>query len=423
MSRSLTPLQAISLGLVGLGAMVLLVMGFYHLGDRAGWAVQHYHLHVAFTDVKGLETGARVRLQGLDIGEVEALEPPIQPGQPVRVKLRIRERFQSLIPQDSRVLLASENVLGGKVLLLKSGSSSSMASEGDTLGAELAPDALENLGLASAKLNRVLEDVEKLTSDLRHGEEKGHSITQEMHQSVRKLNRVLESAERTLTQIEGGHGTLGKLIYDEKVHDELTRTMIQAAAMLQEFRDGQGTLGKLLKTNEAYGEALTSLQNFQRTMNSIKQGADAVKALPIVRGYVQEPMKALMRPECRRERRWLAEQDLFEPGQAVLTVKGRAFLDEAGAWLKENRDPKSEIVVASFTANDGGEEYVTTLTQKQSQVVSDYLRNRHSVHDYGNWFRGRPVRPVGCGKGPSPVPESEVMPAGRVEILLFVPQE
>ena len=156
---------------------------------------------------------------------------------------------------------------------------------------------------------------------------------------------------------------------------------------------------------------------------SVKQNADAIKALPVVRSYVVDPHKELVRPDHTRHRKWLDGKDLFEANRAVLTDRGKALLDEAAEWVNEHKEEGSEFVVAAFAPDGGNPEFTHTLTQKQSEVVAEYLRGQHKVHRTGWWWwSNRNVRAVGCGSAPSPVPETETLPAARVELIVFVPQ-
>jgi hypothetical protein len=57
-------------------------------------------------------------------------------------------------------------------------------------------------------------------------------------------------------------------------------------------------------------------------------------------------------------------------------------------------------------------------------VVRDYLKSQHQVHRTGWWWWStRPIRAIGCGNTPSPIPESETLPVARVELMVFVPQK
>ena len=145
------------------------------------------------------------------------------------------------------------------------------------------------------------------------------SVTHDLVNATKKLNVVLTKADAALDGIDKGEGTLGKLVKNEKLYDELTETLLQVKTAIHEVRSGEGTLGKLVKTNEAYSEAMASLKDVRTMVNSVKQNADAIKALPVVRNYIVDPNKELVRPDCKRSLKWYAEKDLFEPGKAVLT--------------------------------------------------------------------------------------------------------
>ena len=159
-------------------------------------------------------------------------------------------------------------------------------------------------------------------------------------------------------------------------------------------------------------------------VSSVKQNADAIKALPVVRSYVVDPHKVLIRPDCARKRQWFAEASLFEPGKAVLTGAGKVRLDEAGLWLKEQKDPGAELVVAAFASSRHHPDFAQTRTQKQAEAVVAYLKANHKVHRTGFWWWStRSIQALGVGVNPPPAPESDNLPPARVELLVFVPQK
>ncbi len=184
----------------------------------------------------------------------------------------------------------------------------------------------------------------------------------------------------------------------------------------------EGSLGKLAKNDEAYQELLKAVRQAQGALQSVKQNADAMKEMPLVRNYVKDPVKELIRPECERHRRWFNESDLFEPGRAILTDQGRQHLDELVPWLEGLKHKGSEVVVAAFATPDTEPDWAKGLTQKQSESVVAYLTNHHRVQKMG-WFSKRKVSPVGCGAWPSPVPETPPLPAPRLEVVVFVPPQ
>jgi phospholipid/cholesterol/gamma-HCH transport system substrate-binding protein len=202
---------------------------------------------------------------------------------------------------------------------------------------------------------------------------------------------------------------------------DLTDLLAKMDHSLQKISAGQGSLGKLLKEDEAYQELLHLVRQSRGTLASLKQDADAIKSMPIVRGYVHDPIKTLIRPDCECNRQWFPEASFFESGRATLHAEGKSRLDELAPWLQGQRIKGSEIVVACYADPAMEPELASNITQKQSETICHYLTATHAVHKLG-WFARRKVTPLGCGALPSPRPEDHSLPSPRIEILVFIPQ-
>jgi phospholipid/cholesterol/gamma-HCH transport system substrate-binding protein len=181
------------------------------------------------------------------------------------------------------------------------------------------------------------------------------------------------------------------------------------------------SIGKLMADPAAYQELVTMLRQGRGTLVSLQQDAEAIKSLPIVRGYVSDPLRELVRPECRSERRTYAETDLFEPGTAILTADGRQRLDWLATRLTAIRDSNSEIVVAAFAARTGVPQVGMTTAQRQSEAVCNYLINHHSVHKIG-WFSRRKVTPIGCASDDLAMDAGNSLPCPCLDIIVHIPQ-
>jgi len=413
-------LQATLLGVLVLAALALGGSALMLLNERAGWGNGSFHVVAGFHDINGVEPGTRVRLQGIDAGEIEAILPPDQPGDKVKLQLRINGKYRHLVRADAKVQIASDNLFAGKVVRILPGSPNSpLLEDHGELRADVQPDVLEGIAQAATKLNALLTEVDGAMQAFRKD---GGSVTADLASATKRLNTVLTKADATLDSIEKGEGTLGKLVKDEKLYDELTTTLLQVKMAMYDVRSGEGTLGKLVKSNEAYAEAVSSLQDVRRMVKSVQQNSDAIKALPVVRSYVVDYNKELIRPDRTRNVKAYSVSDLFEPGTAVLTARGKTMLTGGAAWLNEQKYEGSEVLVAAFADPSAKPEFANTVSQKQSEVVLEYLRSQHQVHRTGWWWWStRNARALSCGTTPSPVPGSEKLPAARIELIVFTP--
>jgi phospholipid/cholesterol/gamma-HCH transport system substrate-binding protein len=203
---------------------------------------------------------------------------------------------------------------------------------------------------------------------------------------------------------------------------ELTDVLGEVGQTLKGIQGGQGTLGKLARDEQAYDALVGLLRQSSVTMQSIQQDAEVLKRLPLVGSYVEDPVALLLRPGCERNRQWFAEEDLFEPGRAVLTAQGRQRLDDLAPWLEGLKHKGSDVVVVSYAnPNKANARTARELTLQQSEAVCAYLKQHHSIQKMG-WFTSRKMTALGQGVQPPPAPERDSLPPARVEVLVFVPQ-
>ena len=112
-----------SIGLFVIGGLVLFGIGMFLIGDRHQLFARHTEYYTEFTNLSGLTTGAKVRVSGLDAGEVLTIGVPDSPATPVRLRFRIDAQLGALVRSDSVVTIGREGVVGGTYLSVRPGSS------------------------------------------------------------------------------------------------------------------------------------------------------------------------------------------------------------------------------------------------------------------------------------------------------------
>lgn len=227
-----------------------------------------------------------------------------------------------------------------------------------------------------------------------------------------------------------GRGPLSDgAILASKSSADLNEVFEQAAGIVGDVKAGKGSLGKLIQDDGIYREMAGTLEQTKKLMEksqdavaAIQHDAETIKKLPIIRSYVEDTTALLVRHTGERSRQVFAADDLFEPGRAVLTEDGRAKLAALAPWFYERRASGSDVVVAAFADPKSGlnPQVAYTLTVRQSEVVAEHLRSAAAAHKLGWWSR-REVKPVGLGTRPSPVAETEALPANRIEVIVFAP--
>ncbi|QDV32632.1 MlaD family protein [Tautonia plasticadhaerens] len=371
MRREIGPIRALASGVFCLGILGLAGFGAVQVASK-NWQVQDtYRLLAEFESVAGLEPGGRVFVQGVDAGVVEGIEPPDEPGRPVRLVLRVDARLRPLIRTDAEARIVTQGVVGARVVEISPGSP----------GAEVLPEG----GLVRSVPPIELADLMREATD-----------------ALARVDAVADEAERGLAEVN---------------------------AIASSIRGGEGTIGRLLTDDEPVDRLVSLTDRGERTLTDLQDNLDAIKnTWPISRyftrrGYDDREL-ALYRPNSDRYAMTLSESDLFEPGRAMLTEPGRGRLDEVAKWTKEHLTKQTDVIVAAYTDGALDDLLAERLTQQQAEAVRRYLVDSHGL-DSAGWFRSRTVAAVGFGRHRPQIPSADPQSGGpdrRVEIILFTPQ-
>jgi phospholipid/cholesterol/gamma-HCH transport system substrate-binding protein len=245
-----------------------------------------YHVRAQFNSIQELKPGDPVKMAGVQIGRVGDITLI---SNKVEVVLKLTKRGQ--VKTDSKASIKFVGLLGQNYVAIDFGSSPVVATEGTLLETTEQAD----LSTIMVKLERVASGVENLTKSF-----SGDSInnllgpfTDFLKENNPKLTAILSNLQNVSTQIAKGEGTVGKLIYDDRLYvsalttvtnlntasDEVKLTLSQARGIVDQISAGQGTLGKLLKDETLYREASAGMTNFKEILQKINQGQGSVGKL------------------------------------------------------------------------------------------------------------------------------------------------
>lgn len=405
MSRTLSRWQAIVLGFIVVSCLSAGAYGLMRVGGKTGLFQDTFEVVVYVPDAQDVDKGTPVRIRGVEAGKVVAIEYPeveedAEEGM-VRLRLEINRKYQDRLFADSTAAIVSKGLVGSSHIAIHPGKPS-----------------------AGPLTTKVI--VAKKQADLAE-------ITE-------KLAAVASRVDRVLQKIEKGEGVAGKLINDDSLYTDLksiaadfkklAKNSDESIGVLRD--EAQTTMYNAQKTLDGINVTLTAVQmevaglreivrTSKEAISAIKQDAEAVKAMPIIRNYVQDDVKQLIRPTYRKHKVVYTQEDLFESGTAVLTSDGRNRIGEVSAWLRGRKDKGSEVVVVSF--QDPNDRYETSasareLTRKRSEVVVNQLKEQGAAKM--GTFSSRNIVPIGFGFEPTPLVE-HVDFLSRTEIILFVP--
>ena len=163
--------------------LVILVIFILSIGGFKTWS-SGYNININFNFVNGVKVGAPVRFAGVDVGEVKRIKLEFVPEENrSNVSLGVWIRNIIKIPSDSSVWVNTLGLLGEKYVEIMPGNdyANSIKPNGYMIGVDPMP----------------------------------------IHQLFRNAESILRNLDDGIAKIRNKEGSLGKLIYDDAVYNEL----------------------------------------------------------------------------------------------------------------------------------------------------------------------------------------------------------
>jgi len=236
-------------GLFVLAGLFLIAVGIFYV-TGAGILGPKYRLITYLPEVDGVQSGAPVRLDGVEIGNVQSvgLTPhPVDRMHNITVVMRIDKRFQDQIRTDSTASLITEGLLGNRYVTISRG-----------ITGQVIPANGVVTGTEEAAMKEVVERGAELMGN---------------------LSALSDDLRGIVNQVQKGNGTLGKLMNDPSLYNHLNDTATKLDALASNIQQGQGTVGKLMNSDELYNKvdatlghaenALAAVQNQQGTLGKL----------------------------------------------------------------------------------------------------------------------------------------------------------
>jgi len=267
-------------GLFVLVGLLILAVAIFYVTGQGVWGPK-YQLNTFLPEVSGLATGAPVRLDGVEIGNVDRITlVPREHGKPpdkmrnIEVGMRLDRRFQNDILTDSVASLVTEGLLGNRYVNIQRGYTGVPLKDGQSVpgGEEKAiKEVVERSADVLANLKALSEQIQTIVSDVQGGKGTiGKLLTDD--QAYRHLNSILSKGDQIATTVQSGQGTLGRLVMKDEMADKVENTVDQVNTVLGDIRAQKGTLGKLLYDPTLYDQAKQALSNGNELMTGVKEG-------------------------------------------------------------------------------------------------------------------------------------------------------
>lgn len=218
-------------------------------------------------DSTGLSRKTEARLNGIFIGKVTSvkLSDRPQPNQKIEIMLALKRRVIAGIPDDSKVALEADNVLGDLIVNITRGQSPNPIAPGGELASPPVPeidkaDLIKSVKTMLARVDAALSEIEAGTGSL------GKFVKgNDYDLYVARIRRF----QRRIAETTSGKSSVGKLLYSDAQYQQFRNTLKTVDDQLAEIQAGHGQLGKLLKDPAVYDKARQSVASLDKALKNL----------------------------------------------------------------------------------------------------------------------------------------------------------
>lgn len=278
--------KEIKIGLVAVLGIVVLFVGLQFLKGLSVFSSDNT-MYVAFTDATGLAVSSPVYANGYRVGVVKALDYDYDPHGKIVAEVGLNKEMR--VPVGSRAELASDLLGNIKINLVLADDPLHMIAVGDTISGGMEVGIMSKVGeimplildiapkldsimtslntlLADPALRNTLHNVEGMTGNL-------NATSQELKLLSASLNREVPT---TLTKVNGVLDNTQQLTHNlsqidvEAMNAKVNQTLTNVEQMTQRLNSNEGTLGLLMRDKSLYNNLNATAASADSLLTDLK---------------------------------------------------------------------------------------------------------------------------------------------------------
>lgn len=313
-------LEKIRLGVFVITGTILLVVAAYLIGNRQNMFGQTYTIEAVFKNVNGLQKGNNVRYAGINVGTVKDID--MKNDTLIRVMMLIQENMKEHIKTDAIATIGSDGLVGSMIINIVPGNgdaplvqSGGQITSYSRIGAE---DMLSTLNVTNENAALLTADLLKVTTALRQGRgtmgrllndslmaenlartvENLDIASREANILFRELNTLAArvNAENNMAQVLLSDSLAGQQLKSmiknlEHSSQQMTTITRNLDSLVLGFVNGKGAVNYLATDTTLVNRLDTTMKNIEEGTAKFNENMEALKHNFLTRRYFKKQEK------------------------------------------------------------------------------------------------------------------------------------
>lgn len=285
---------------IGIYAIVILLCAWAGIRFLSGVDVfgRHAVYYARYEQVNGVQNAAAVMIRGVKIGKVSEIR--VSPDDPTSVEVVLSIPRSYRLPVDSEAKIFSTSIMGSKAIEIVLGSSSEILESGSNINSGYTKDLMavadseldyykdkittlvENFNTTLKSLNALVDNNNKsITEALAHlnsitagldgaiGKDKQQLA--DIVASIDKFTKALSENSAHIDSIMTNVDSVTSALAEKNAGESLGESLAELNSVLAKINGGEGTVGRLMYDEELYANLTQASANLSALLADLKE--------------------------------------------------------------------------------------------------------------------------------------------------------
>jgi phospholipid/cholesterol/gamma-HCH transport system substrate-binding protein len=311
--------QKIQLGLFVLLGSILFIGAIYFVGNKQDMFNKTIEINALFSNINGLQKGNNVRFSGINVGTVQEIE--IVNDSTIRVEMKIEQSIIEHIKKDAVASITSDGLVGNMIVNIIPGNhSNNPVQPGDTilsLNKVTTEELMKTLSSTSDNANVITANLAEITTQITRGKgtvgmlindaDLSDDLRQTIHylkitsrgtsESVANLNKIINKLDNkdnvigVLQDTAVAQNIKNVIANLEKSSGQIDQVVNNLNSTITNMKEGKGAINYLSNDPKLVKQIDSTMNTINQASNKLNENLEALKSNFLFRGYYKKQAK------------------------------------------------------------------------------------------------------------------------------------
>lgn len=327
----ITDSQKVKLGIFVILTGLILIVSLYFIGRKQNLFGDTFKMTAVFNNVNGLKRGNNVRYSGINVGTVKDIM--MVDDSTICVDMIIEESIRRHMKESAFATIGSDGLVGSMVVnIFAGGGKGPVLQEGDTIYSvkkKSGTDMMSTLSITNDNLAELSQEFLKITNSINEGkgtiglllndEQMGDNLKQtitNLKSASQDASRVVADIEEVITSVNNEDNLLNVLVKDsvaasqfkaiianlEQSSQDINLVINNLNDVVLDVKEGEGTFNYLVSDTILVQDIGETVKNIKKGSEMLNENLEALRHNTFFRGYFKKQEKERLKEEKRKKK-------------------------------------------------------------------------------------------------------------------------